>query len=94
MTQIKDIAQTPEGWEESVVGLAKQLEAMRKSYAQLAATFSQHLYLQQDELDLDGEDIVLIQTELAEIRQKINANTDKMMARIIINQAGPGPNEP
>jgi hypothetical protein len=89
MSKIKEIMENKEGWKTATVTLTEQLFAMKNSYATLAATFSQHLYLLQDELGLDEEDMVLIQTELASIRQQINSNSEAMVERIIINDAGP-----
>jgi hypothetical protein len=94
MSQIKEIMANKAGWSQATVTLTEQLDAMKNSYATLAATFSQHLYLLQDELELDEEDIVFIQKELASIRQQINSNADAMVKRIIINDAGPIPNSP
>ena len=89
MSVIKEIVADKDSWDADVVTLANLLNAMKNSYANHAATFSQQLFLVQDQLDLDAEDIVLIQTELASIRQQINSNTEVMMKRIIINQPGP-----
>jgi predicted glycoside hydrolase/deacetylase ChbG (UPF0249 family) len=86
---INEIIGEPDNWTKEAVDLAKELHSMKTSYAQYAANFSQKLYIYQDALGLEGEEIIKIQTDLAQIRQTINDCSDQMVKTVIVNQPAP-----
>lgn len=86
---IDNIIENTDKWTKEAVDLAKELHLMKTSYAQYAANFSQKLYIYQDSLGLEGEEIIRIQTDLAQIRQTINDCADSMVKSLIVNQPAP-----
>ena len=83
---IQKILKTPEDWTKEAVELATQLQTMRQSYAGMAADFSRKVYLFQDALGLEGEEVIKIQTNLAQMRQTINDCADDIIGLVVINQ--------
>jgi len=83
---IQEILKTPSNWTNEAVELATELQTMKQSYASMAATFSQKVFLYQDALGLEGEEVIKIQTNLAQMRQTINDCADDIIRLVIINQ--------
>jgi hypothetical protein len=83
---IQKILKTPSNWTNEAVELATELQNMKQSYASMAATFSQKVFLYQDALGLEGEEVIKIQTNLAQMRQTINDCADDIIGLVIINQ--------
>lgn len=86
---IDNVIENEGDWTKEALDLAKELHSMKTSYAQYAANFSQKLYIYQDTLKLEGDEIIQIQTDLAQIRQTINSCADSMIKMIVINQPAP-----
>lgn len=83
---IDNVIENEDNWTKEALDLAKELHSMKTSYAQYAANFSQKLYIYQDTLKLEGDDIIQIQTDLAQIRQTINSCADSMIKMIVVNE--------
>jgi uncharacterized phage infection (PIP) family protein YhgE len=83
---IQTILNTPTDWTNEAVELASQLQTMKQSYASMAAAFSQAIYIYQDALGLEGEEVIKIQTNLAQMRQTINDCASQIMELVIVNQ--------
>jgi hypothetical protein len=83
---IQKILKTPSNWTNEAVELATELQNMKQSYASMAATFSQKVFLYQDALGLEGEEVIKIQTNLAQMRQTINDCAEDIIGLVIINQ--------
>ena len=83
---IQKILKTPSNWTAEAVELATELQNMKQSYASMAASFSQKVFLYQDALGLEGAEIIKIQTNLAQMRQTINDCADDIIGLVIVNQ--------
>lgn len=83
---LKEIMDNPSAWPPEVIELAQELHGMNAVYAQYAANFSHKLFIHQDKLGLDKEDIVKALDNIALILCTIRDSSDIAMNVVISNQ--------